>query len=79
MEVSFSAEMLDRLARVAAQRGSDSGTLVVEAVERMLDYDEWFLREVDKGLRQIEQGRTLSHEEVGTRLQNHLAARNSRA
>ena len=35
--------------RLAVQRGSDSNSLVVEAVERMVDYDEWFLREVEKG------------------------------
>ena len=34
----------------------------------MVNYDEWFLAEVDKGLAQIESGQTLSHEEVGARL-----------
>jgi len=65
--------------RMAAQRGSDGSALVVEAVERMLDYDGWFLREVGKGLEQVEQGMTLSHEEMGARLQNYLASRQPRA
>jgi len=49
MEVSLSNELQARLARLAAQRGSDSSTLATEAIERMVDYDEWFLREVEKG------------------------------
>ncbi|HTJ30894.1 MAG TPA: hypothetical protein VL346_10350 [Acidobacteriaceae bacterium] len=79
MEVSFPSELQDRLARLAAQRGSNSGALVVEAVERMVDYDEWFLLEVEKGVRQVEEGKTLSHEEVGLRLQRHLASKQSPA
>ena len=79
MEVSFSRELEDKITRLAAQRGSDSNTLVVEAVERLLDYDEWFLREVDKGSRQVDQGKTMSHEEVGARLQSYLASKQQRA
>ena len=75
MEVSFPNELEDRLARLAAQRGSDTSALVVEAVARMVDYDEWFLREVEKGVQQAEAGKTLSHEEVGARLKGYLASR----
>jgi predicted transcriptional regulator len=41
---------------------------VQEAVERFMDYDEWFIREVEKGLAQIDAGELLEHEEVGNRL-----------
>lgn len=75
MEVSLPNELQDRLARLAAQRGSDSSTLAVEAIERMVDYDEWFLREVETGRQQAEQGKTLSHDEVGTRLQHYIASK----
>ena len=40
-----------------------------EAIERLVDYDDWFVREVEKGLAQIESGQTLSHEQVGARLE----------
>ena len=40
----------DLQAKLAAGRGSDVQALVQEAVERFVDYDEWFLREVEKGL-----------------------------
>jgi len=37
---------------------------VVEAVERMVSYDEWFLREVDKGLAAAARGELVDHAEV---------------
>jgi len=49
MEVSFSAELEAKLARLAARWVRDSQALVVEAVERLVDYNEWFQAEVEKG------------------------------
>ena len=72
MEVQFSADLQTKLSRIALEQGRDSAALVVEAVERMVNYDEWFLAEVDRGLTQIESGQTLSHEEVGARLEKYL-------
>jgi predicted transcriptional regulator len=46
--------------------------LAREAIERFVDYDEWFIREVEKGLAQIERGQVLSHKEVGARLEKLL-------
>lgn len=37
---------------------------MVEAVERMVSCDEWFLREVDKGLAAAERGELVDHAEV---------------
>ena len=79
MEVSFPNELQAKLTRLAAQQGRDSNSLVVEAVERLVDYDEWFLAEVEKGLAQIEQGRDLSDEEMGARLDKFLASKQPRA
>jgi len=72
MEVHFSADLQTKLSRLASEQGRDSETLVQEAVERMVNYDEWFLAEVDKGLAQIDSGQTLSHKEVGARLNKYL-------
>ena len=58
---------------MAGQRGRDAASLIVEAVERMVDHEEWFRREVEAGLAQVERGNTLSHEEVGTSMERHLA------
>lgn len=48
MEIDLSPELQAKLTRLAADRGSDTGTLVQEAIERFVDYDEWFLREVER-------------------------------
>jgi predicted transcriptional regulator len=42
-------------------------------------YDEWFRSEVRAGLRQIEQGRTVSHADAGNRLGGYLAGKKQHA
>jgi predicted transcriptional regulator len=73
MEVTLSAELQAKLARVAQERGTDPQDLAREAIERLVDYDDWFVREVEKGLAQIAAGQTLTHDEVGARLNQRLA------
>jgi predicted transcriptional regulator len=77
MEVTLSAELQAKLARVAQERGTDAQDLAREAIERLVDYDDWFVREVEKGLAQITAGQTLTHDEVGARLNSRLAGRQS--
>ena len=79
MEVSIPTNLQAKLTRLAAQQGRDANSLVLEAVERLVDYDEWFVAEVEKGLAQIEQGRTLSHEDVGVRIDRYFASKPPRA
>ena len=69
MELKLPRDLQTRLTRLAAHRGSDPETLAREAVERLVDYDEWFAGEVEKGLASIERGATFSHDEVGARLE----------
>ncbi len=78
MEVQLSTDLQTRLTRLAHQQGRDSGALVVEAIERLVNYDEWFVSEVEKGLSQIESGQTLSHSQVGTRMDGYLARKQPR-
>ena len=78
MEVRLSPELQAKLDRVAEQQGRDTQSLVHEAVERLVGYDEWFIREVEKGLAQIERGEVLGHEEVGARLDKLLTEKQSR-
>ncbi len=78
MEVNLQPDLEARLAHLAEQQGRETEALAREAIERLVDYDEWFIREVDKGLAQIEQGRVLTHEQVGTRIEKLLAEKQSR-
>jgi predicted transcriptional regulator len=79
MEVHLNPDLQARLAHLAAQQGRDTEALAREAIERLVDYDEWFIREVEKGLTQIEQGKVLTHEQVGARMERRLAEKQSHA
>jgi predicted transcriptional regulator len=75
MDIHLSPDLEAKLAKLASQRGRDPETLVTEAIERFVDYDGWFISEVEKGLAQIERGEVLTHEEVGARLEKLLEKR----
>ncbi|HME11294.1 MAG TPA: hypothetical protein VKF79_00430 [Candidatus Acidoferrum sp.] len=79
MDIRISPELQVKLDRIAAQQGRDRESLVREAIERMVDYDAWFIREVEKGLAEVARGETISHEEVGARIEKYLAEKRQRA
>jgi len=64
MEVPLNSELQEKLGLLAAQQGRTSEALVVEAVERMVTHDQWFLREVEKGLEEADRGDLIDHAEV---------------
>jgi predicted transcriptional regulator len=69
MEVHLNPDMQAKLARLAAEQGRNTEALVQEAIPRFVDYDEWFIREVEKGLASADRGELLTHEDVGARLE----------
>ncbi len=73
MEVNLPADLQAELMRLADQRGCDAATLAREAIERLVNYDEWFIREVEKGLSQVDRGEVLTHEVVGARVDKRLS------
>lgn len=73
MELHLSQELAGKLAAAATRRGVSVEALAHETLERALDYDDWFMREVETGLAQVAAGRTLTHEAVGDRLAKKLA------
>jgi predicted transcriptional regulator len=64
MELNLSSELEAKLKRKAAEQGSDPESLVRDAVERFLDYDERFIEEVEEGLAAADRGDLVEHEEV---------------
>ena len=77
MDISLGPDVKSKLERLAAEQGRDAESLAREAIERFVDYDAWFIREVEKGLGQIESGKVLSHEQVGSRLERLLQDKQS--
>ena len=64
MQIDFPPELQGKLNRIAAEQGKDSQALVFEAVERLVGYDEWFVREVEKGIAAADRGDLIEHSEV---------------
>jgi len=65
MEVQLNPETQAKLDRIAAERGRDAQALAEEAIERFIEHDEWFVREVEIGLAAADHGELIDHEEVG--------------
>jgi predicted transcriptional regulator len=78
MELNVPPDLETKLARAADRRGIAAEALALEAIERAVEYDDWFLREVEKGLAQIERGEVLTHEDVGGRLEKRLTSKQTR-
>jgi predicted transcriptional regulator len=69
MEVPLTPDLQAKLNRLAGEQGRASEALVIEAIERLVNYDEWFLAELEKGLAAADRGELTDHEEVGKMLQ----------
>ena len=64
MEVRLNPDLQAKLAELASQQGRDTEELVVDAVERMVNYDQWFMREVEKGKSAADRGELVDHDDV---------------
>jgi len=68
-----------RLNQLAARSGKNTAELVQEAVDRLLDYESWFVQEVEKGLAQAARGELIEHEEVVARIEKRLKEKQPRS
>lgn len=68
MEIHLRPELEARLASLAAEQGREPDSLIEEAIERLVHYDEWFMGEVEKGLNAADRGELMEHEEIGEML-----------
>jgi len=75
MEVQLSADQSARLSRLAQTEGRAAEALVQEAIEKLLDYDEWFLREVDHGIAEADRGEFVEHDDVRKMIETRYPAR----
>ena len=75
MDVTLNPDLQAKLTRLAAQRGSAAEALAREAIERFVDFDEWFAREVGQGLAAADRGDFIEHENVGTLIDRRFPGR----
>lgn len=64
MELNLRPDLQAKLAVLAAEQGCRAEALVGKAVERLVNYDTWFLTEVEKGLAAADRGEFTEHEDV---------------
>ena len=79
MEIHLTPEKEALLRQVAARTGQDAAQVVQEAVDRLLDHDTWFVREVEKGQLQAGKGDLMEHDEVVARIERRLKDKKSRS
>jgi len=69
MEVQLTPEKEARLQDFATRTGREASQLVVEAVDRMLEYDARFIEAVEEGRAAARRGELLDHDEVVARIE----------
>jgi predicted transcriptional regulator len=74
MEVQLTPDQQARLSRMAAEQGCQEQALVQEAVERLLSYEDWFSREVDKGIAAADRGEFVEHDDVHRLIESRYPA-----
>jgi len=65
MEVPLTPDLQAKLNRLASQQGRASESLAMEAIERMVNFDSYFLSEVEEGIAAAERDELVERDEVG--------------
>ena len=72
MEVHFTSEQEAKLAQSAAQQDRNPDELVRQVVARYFDEESRFIEAVNRGENALLHGESLTHEQVGQRLERFL-------
>ena len=64
MEARLDPDLQAKLAQLASKQGRDTEELIADAVERMVNFDQWFMREVEKGISAADRGEMVDHSDV---------------
>jgi predicted transcriptional regulator len=68
MEVQLTAEQEAALKDLAAQKGRDAEQLACEVLGSYLEHAARFVEAVKRGIESLDRGASISHEEVGERI-----------
>ena len=72
--VRMDSRTLKRVDGLANAMSRSRAWVINQAVERYLDYEEWFVGEVKQALKEAERGRLVEHETVTKRWERKRAA-----
>jgi predicted transcriptional regulator len=56
--------VLERLDSLAENLSRPRSWVINQAIQRFIEYEEWFVREVKAGLQKVEQGKVATDKEV---------------
>lgn len=62
--VRIDDDTLGRIDGLADELSRSRSWVINQAIERFLDYEEWFVQEVKEGLREVERGEFATDKEV---------------
>ena len=65
--IRINDDILSRVDGLANTLSRSRSWVINQAIERFLDYEEWFVQEVKDGLKEIERGDIATDEEVAAR------------
>ena len=70
-------EKIDRIDRLAAEVGRSRAWVLNQAADHYLDYEEWFVGQVQEGIADAKSGNTIPHEQVMARLRRKIDKANA--
>lgn len=62
--VRINENMLGRIDGLATTLSRSRSWIINQAIERFMDYEEWFAKEVTDGLKEIDQGKIATDDDV---------------
>ena len=72
--VRLDDETLIRVGQIAEAMDRSRAWLMAEAIKQYVDREEWFIREVEKGVKAADKGRLIDHADVKAKWEAKLAA-----
>jgi RHH-type rel operon transcriptional repressor/antitoxin RelB len=79
LSIRIDARTKERLDALAKQSKRSKSFLAAEAIAAYVDAEEWQLGEIQAGLAELEQGKTISHEKVAKWLKSWGTASEGKA
>lgn len=62
--VRLDDETLERVGQIAQSMDRPRAWLMAEAIKQYVNREEWFIREVERGVRAADEGRLMDHADV---------------
>ncbi len=69
--VRMDEDILGRIDGLAKELKRSRSWVIKEAIERFLDYEEWYIQEVRKGIDEVSRGEIATPEEVNDRFRKY--------